>query len=560
MSADTVHILVVDDEPDLRELYELTLMRLGYRIHTAGSVAAAREAIAGRSFDAVISDMRLPDGLGLEVLAELQKRGRKERAIVITAYGSAENAVEALKAGAFDYISKPVDLQQLRSIVAAAVAECRGAESGAEATLSTTPKKEATQAGFSPENAKNSAKNKATSLAAAPIAAAPLPIPASSPSTGCSVGNGGGNSVDASVEKSAGFGADNAALQRIIGSSAAIGTLREHIAKAARGMAPILVRGESGTGKELAAQAIHACSQRASGPFVAVNCGAIPESLLEAEFFGARKGSYTGANADREGFFQAAHGGTLFLDEIGDLPLAMQAKLLRVIQERKVRPLGATKEEPVDVRIVSATHHDLAAGVQAKTFRQDLYYRLNVIELILPPLRERRSDIPAIAAVLLAKIASDSGLPQRPLSPRAQAALQVLPLAGNVRELENILQRALAMSEGEWLDIEAQGLDETALNAIEKEAAQAGFSAQSAKIKPKNVREDEGWLSTLPGDLPHDLGAYLDGIERQILLRALQETGYNRTATAQRLGITLRQVRYRIQQLGIDCSEGGCDD
>jgi two-component system response regulator PilR (NtrC family) len=534
MSEQTLHILVVDDEPDLRELYELTLMRQGYRIHTAGSVAAAREAIAQRSFDAVISDMRLPDGLGLDVLAELQKRGRQERAIVITAYGSAENAVEALKAGAFDYISKPVDLQQLRSVVAAAVAECRSATSAevssdtlAAASLKTspdnTPKKEATQAGLTPENTKNTPKNTANT--------------ANTTNTANTLNTANTN---------------NAALQRIIGSSSAIGTLREHIAKAARGMAPILLRGESGTGKELAAQAVHACSQRAGGPFVAVNCGAIPESLLEAEFFGARKGSYTGATADREGFFQAAHGGTLFLDELGDLPLAMQAKLLRVIQERKVRPLGATKEEPVDVRIVSATHYDLAAAVQGKTFRQDLYYRLNVIELILPPLRERRADIPAIAQVLLGKIAADSGLPLRPLSPQAQAALQLLPLAGNVRELENILQRALAMSEGELLDIDTPGLDAAALIAIEKEAAQAGFTAKNLENTQKNSLHNTETL-------PNNLGAYLDAIERDILTRALQENGYNRTATAQRLGITLRQVRYRIQQLGIACTEGNAE-
>jgi two-component system response regulator PilR (NtrC family) len=419
-----------------------------------------------------------------------------------------------------------VDLQQLRSVVAAAVAECRSATSAeassdtlAAASLKTspdnTPKKEAAQAGLTAKNTENNPKNTANTLHTA------------SPN-------------------------HNAALQRIIGSSAAIGTLREHIAKAARGMAPILLRGESGTGKELAAQAVHACSQRAGGPFVAVNCGAIPESLLEAEFFGARKGSYTGATADREGFFQAAHGGTLFLDELGDLPLAMQAKLLRVIQERKVRPLGATKEEPVDVRIVSATHYDLAAAVQGKTFRQDLYYRLNVIELILPPLRERRADIPAIAQVLLGKIAADSGLPLRPLSPQAQAALQLLPLAGNVRELENILQRALAMSEGELLDIDAPGLDAAALIAIEKEAAQAGFTAKNLENTPKNSLYDTEAL-------PNNLGAYLDAIERDILTRALQENGYNRTATAQRLGITLRQVRYRIQQLGIACTEGNAE-
>ena len=316
----------------------------------------------------------------------------------------------------------------------------------------------------------------------------------------------------------------------------------------------IIVYGESGSGKEVLARFIHEHSSRVARPFLAINCQAYALSLIESELFGYRGGSFTGAKAKGKiGKIESAAGGTLFLDEIGDLPLAMQAKLLRVIQERKVRPLGATKEEPVDVRIVSATHHDLAAGVQAKTFRQDLYYRLNVIELILPPLRERRSDIPAIAAVLLAKIARDSGLPERPLSPQAQAALQVLPLAGNVRELENILQRALAMSEGEALEIDAPGFEQAIANTLSNTsktgAPQAGLTAQM----PENRLKNHGELQ----ELPYDLGAYLDAIERDILVRALQECGYNRTATAQRLGITLRQVRYRIQQLGIDCSEGG---
>ncbi len=324
-------ILVVDDEPDLRTLYELTLLREGYRVEAAGTVAEATERLDAQRFDAVITDMRLPDGLGMEILQRLQQQQRPERCVVMTAYGSAENAVEALKAGAFDYLTKPVDLKQFRAVVASAVQD-----------QGTAPR----------------------STPAAP-GVAPKPAPANAQS--------------------------NAALERLVGDSEPMRLVKGRIVKVARGMAPVLVRGESGTGKELVARAVHACSQRGEGPFVAVNCGAIPENLLEAEFFGARKGSYTGSAQDRDGYFQAARGGTLFLDEIGDLPLAMQSKLLRAIQERSVRPIGSTQEDAVDVRIVSATHKDLQAEVQAGRFRQDLFYRLNVIELMLPSCAMRAS-------------------------------------------------------------------------------------------------------------------------------------------------------------------------
>ena len=512
MSATPLHILVIDDEPDLRELYELTLLRAGYLVDTAASVTAAKEALSKKAFAAIITDMRLSDGLGIEVLQTLQALGRKERAIVITAYGSAENAVEALKAGAFDYLSKPVDLPQLRSVVAAAIAEMQQELAGL-------------QAATEPHKAHASAS-------------------ANSDSTPCSK--------------------HQAAIARIIGISPSICLLREQVVKAARGMAPVLIRGESGTGKELAAQAVHACSQRANGPFVAVNCGAIPENLLEAEFFGARKGSYTGATNDREGFFQAAHGGTLFLDELGDLPLAMQAKLLRVIQERRVRPLGATKEEAVDVRIVSATHHDLGQAVAQARFRQDLYYRLNVIELLMPPLRERREDIPLIAAVLLKKIAAESGLPLRPLSAQAQALLLQQPYTGNVRELENILQRALAMSDGAELDTDdlsslSSPLASHSSSAAAPNPTEVRASTHSPVPEPAAAVETEKpqQVSVRLGSLPSDLTAYLDAIERDILIRALQENRNNRTAAAARLGITLRQIRYRMQHLHID---GGGND
>ena len=300
-------------------------------------------------------------------------------------------------------------------------------------------------------------------------------------------------------------------------------------------MAPVLVHGESGTGKELVAQALHASSQRASGPLVAVNCGAIPENLLEAEFFGARKGSYTGATQDRLGYFQAAQGGTLFLDEIGDLPLAMQSKLLRAIQERSVRPLGSTQEETVDVRIVSATHRDLAADVQAGRFRQDLYYRLNVIEIVIPPLRERREDLPALCQALLARIASESGITPPALTPAALSAIASHPLTGNVRELENLLHRAVALSDGDKLHLD-------------------GIPGTPGTAPPPHTPPPVPAPSpTLPADadLPDDLQAWLDQQERDILVRALHAMGFNRTATAARLGISLRQIRYRIARLNI---------
>ena len=307
--------------------------------------------------------MRLPDGLGMELLQRIQQDRRSERCVVMTAYGSAENAVEALKAGAFDYLTKPVDLKQFRTVVASAVQQAqRGGASAAQA---------------------------------APGGA--VTASATAPARPCRRTRG-------------------AALERLVGDSQAMQWVKSRIAKVARGMAPVLVRGESGTGKELVARAVHACSQRSEGPFVAVNCGAIPENLLEAEFFGARKGSYTGSAQDRDGYFQAARGGTLFLDEIGDLPLAMQSKLLRAIQERSVRPIGSTQEDSVDVRIVSATHKDLHAEVQAGRFRQDLFYRLNVIEIPVPPLRERREDLPALCAALLTRIAHDAGMPAPALS------------------------------------------------------------------------------------------------------------------------------------------------
>ena len=487
MSATTpASILVVDDEPDLRTLYELTLLREGHVVVAAPDLTQAREWLAQRRFDVVITDMRLPDGLGLELLRQLGEQQRSEKCIVITAYGSAENAVEALKSGAFDYLTKPVDLKQLRGAVTAAVQSQRPASgaNGSPASAGANVNGEAARRGPAPPSALFS-------------------------------------------------------LNRIVGHSPSIVQIKGRIEKVATSMAPVLILGESGTGKELVARAVHDCSHRSAGPFVAVNCGAIPENLIEAEFFGARKGAYTGATQDREGYFQAARGGTLFLDEIGDLPLAMQAKLLRVIQERRVRSLGGVQEESVDVRLVSATHRDLTALVQMGQFRQDLFYRLNVIELRTPALRERREDLASLVDALLSRLCAESAQSVPALSPRALAWLQARELPGNVRELENLLQRALALSSGEILEPEdfgdAGGRFELPLQP--DPLAEPGATAELASRPPEPI--------------PADLQAYLDQQERQVLLKALRESDFNRTAAAARLGLNLRQIRYRIQRLGI---------
>lgn len=470
----TAQILVVDDEPDLRTLYELTLLREGYRVETAESLAEAMQHLNERRFDVVITDMRLPDGLGMELIRHIKAQQRRERCVVITAYGSAENAVESLKAGAFDYLTKPVDLKQFRAVIASAVQD-------------PTPR-----------------ASLAVSLQSGAGAAATRP-------------SGG-----------------DAALQRLVGESNSMRLVKERIVKVARSMAPVLVRGESGTGKELVANALHANSHRAGGAFVAVNCSAIPESLLEAEFFGTKKGSYTGSTQDRVGFFQAASGGTLLLDEIGDLPLAMQSKLLRAIQERCVRPIGSHQEEPVDVRIISATHKDLASEVQAGRFRQDLYYRLNVIEIVIPPLRERREDLPALCNALLRRIAHESGIAVPTLSDVVLVQLARDPLLGNVRELENLLHRAVALSDEDDLQMEP-----LARQPIIQEPAVACALPAPLNDDPINI-------------IPSDLQSHLDSQEREILIQALRETGFNRTVAAARLGLSLRQMRYRIARLHID--------
>ncbi|TXT40249.1 MAG: two-component system NtrC family response regulator PilR [Comamonadaceae bacterium] len=441
------HILVVDDEPDLRTLYELTLLREGYQVDTAGDLQQAKSLLMKQHYHVMITDMRLPDGLGLSLICELKADHRSEQCIVITAYGSAENAVEALKNGAFDYLTKPVDLKQFRQVIASAV----------------------------------------RSQVSTDVAVKPVITHTGSGILGLR------------------------ALDRLIGQSQGMRQIKDRIIKVASSMAPVLVTGESGTGKELVAYAIHANSHRAKGPWVAVNCSAIPDALLEAEFFGAKKGAYTGSHVDREGFFQAASGGTLFLDEIGDLPLPMQSKLLRAIQERRVRPLGSTQEDIIDARIISATHKDLAQEVQNGHFRQDLFYRLNVIDMAIPPLRERPQDLPDLCHALLARIAEESGTNVPVIQTSDLEKLATLRLPGNVRELENLLQRA-------------------------------SLPVQPAPSSPTMEQEI----------IPCDLQQYLDDLERHILRRALQATGFNRTAAAARLGLSLRQIRYRIDRLHID--------
>ncbi len=435
-------VLVIDDEPDLLELLELTLSRMGLDTSRAETVAEAIRLLDKEPFDLCLTDMRLPDGEGLRVVEHINQKALDVPVAVITAFGSAENAVAALKAGAFDYLAKPVALEQLRALVKQA-----------------------------------------------------LKVPDKTPAT-------------------SGY--------HLLGESPAMDHVRSLIDRLARSQAPVFINGESGSGKELAARLIHAQSPRTELPFIAVNCGAIPENLMESEFFGYRKGSFTGAEADRDGFFQAANGGTLFLDEVADLPLAMQVKLLRAIQEKKVRKVGSTQEEPVDVRLISATHKKLAALVESGEFRQDLYYRLHVIELAMPSLREMREDIPLIANAILAKLSR--GTPAK-LDADAVVALERYPFPGNVRELENILERGLSLA-----------------------ADPQKITADDLALTPAPDEADGGPVSV--GD-KWPLQDYLDRVERQAINEALEKTRFNRTAAAKLLGITFRAMRYRMERLGI---------
>ncbi len=438
--------LVVDDEPDIRELLAMTLERMDIEASTCGDVTTAKDRLARREFQLCLTDMRLPDGDGLDLIEWMQARGLKTPVAVITAHGNVETAVRALKAGAFDFISKPLDVKVLRKLVGSALKVPRTDVTGGKAQL--------------------------------------------------------------------------------LGESATIERLRHTVGKVARSQAPVHITGESGTGKELVARMIHEQGSRAEAPFVPVNCGAIPSELMESEFFGHRKGSFTGAVNDKTGLFQSAEGGTLFMDEIADLPLPMQVKLLRVIQEKTLRPIGQTAEVPVDVRILSATHKDLRALVASGQFREDLYYRINVIELRVPPLRDRGTDTGLLTEHILRRLGAGTAT----LTPDARAKLTAYRFPGNVRELENVLERAVALSG----DV---------ITADDIQIHQQGGEPPSEVPK-----------APLPGAAPDGplLGAKLDSLERETIVAALKEHRYNKTATARTLGLTLRALRYRMQKLGID--------
>lgn len=438
-------VLLVDDEPDILELLEMTLLKMGLLVDKAACVQEALAKLAANRYDLCLTDMRMPDGDGLEVVKYIAAHSLDVPVAVITAHGNMENAITVLKAGAFDYLAKPLSLEQLRTLVKSA-----------------------------------------------------LSMPQPSPS----------------------------ADKLLLGNAPAMQKVRDLIERVARSQAPVYISGESGSGKELAARLIVQSGPRSDQPVIAVNCGAIPENLMESEFFGYKKGAFTGADKDRDGFFQAANGGTLFLDEVADLPLTMQVKLLRVIQEKRVRKVGSTTEEPVDVRLISATHKDLAERVKSGQFRQDLYYRLNVIPIQMPSLRELREDIAQIAQQVLNRLRA--GVPAR-FSDEALRVLQQYDFPGNVRELENIIERALAL------------------------CSEGVIAAEDLCLSPAEQTE----LGERTDKYP--LPAYLDRVEKEALMEALQQTNFNRTAAAKLIGLTFRTMRYRMERLGIK-SPAGADD
>jgi two-component system response regulator PilR (NtrC family) len=447
-------VLIVDDEPDLLELVSLTLSRMSMETRTAADVGTAQRLLKTEPFDLCLTDMRLPDGDGLDLVGWIQQYHPQVPVAVITAHGNVESAVRALKLGAFDFVSKPLDLGVLRKLVGSAI-------------------------------------RLGTRADGAPTTTVPGP--------------------------------------RLIGRSQTMQQLREMIARVARSQAPVHIFGESGTGKELVARLIHDSGARSEGPFVAVNCGAIPTELMESELFGHKRGSFTGAVADKKGLVQSAEGGTLFLDEVADLPLHMQVKLLRVVQEKTVRPVGESREETVDVRILSATHKNLAQLVAEGRFREDLFYRINVIEMRVPSLRERPEDVPELADSILQRLSRRMKMEAPQLSPDALQALEHYAFPGNVRELENVLERAVTLCTGGVI---------TADNIKVRATARTPMEAQRSTVTP----------ATGPGAL----GDQLEDIERDAIVKALEKTRYNKTAAAKLLGMSFRALRYRIKKLGIE--------
>ena len=463
------HVLIVDDEPDIRELLEITLHRMGLTTDSVGDLAAAHALLASSTFQLCLTDMRLPDGDGLNLVEFIQQAHPDLPIAVISAHGTVEIAIQALKLGAFDFLSKPVELKQLRALVTSAL----------QLQESQSP--------------------------------------------------------DAPVSDS-----------RLNGQSPAFTSMLEKAYKLSRSQAPILITGESGTGKELVARFIHAQGPRHTGPFVAVNCGAIPSELMESEFFGHKKGSFTGADANKTGLFVTAHGGTLFLDEIADLPLPMQVKLLRAIQEKRVRPVGDVQEVPFDVRILSATHKNLSEAVAMQRFREDLYYRINVIQLDIPPLRQRKGDIPEIARQYLHRISGGNG--KAPiLSADALATLNLHDFPGNVRELENILERAYALSDSATLCAADLGLSDI-------EQSNQRHTAQNNRIADTPVAAPPVASEQTDVSLPKGLGLddYLQDIERKLILAALDSVRCNKTAAAKQLGISFRSLRYKMDKLDME--------
>ncbi len=481
MEAARKHALIVDDEPDIRELLEITLGRMAIDTSVAADLAAARALLDDNDFDLCLTDMHLPDGNGLELVNHIAALKPNLPVAVITAFGSMDTAISALKAGAFDFVQKPVDLEQLRSLVDTALKVAPMDETGSAST-------------------------------------------------------------------------------RLIGESEPMQALRAQIGKLARSQAPIYVSGESGSGKEVAARLIHEQGPRAEGPFVPVNCGAIPSELMESEFFGHLKGSFTGAVADKAGLFEAATGGTLFLDEVADLPLSMQVKLLRAIQEKSVRPVGSADERPTDVRILSATHKDLAGEVAAGRFRQDLYYRLNVIELPMPSLRERPADISLLAEQILDRLSQDYGNDKPKLSREALTTLEAYAFPGNVRELENVLERAFTLCEANRIepdDLQLGPVGEQPLRVLDP--ASAGPTEPDGPAEPV-AREGDGAATAATDEVPdtpalapgQSLEDYLEAVEKKLITEALESTRWNKTAAAKKLGITFRALRYRLQKLDLE--------
>ena len=452
--------LIIDDEPDIRELLEITLGRMNLQTRSACNAKEAYQWLAREPFALCLTDMRLPDGTGLDIIEFVQKNHSQMPIAMITAYGCVETATQALKAGAFDFITKPVDLVRLRELV-------------------------------------NSALRLREPHVPAQITEGPL-----------------------------------------LGQSRPMQKLREKIDKLARSQAPVYISGESGSGKELVARQIHLQGARAKQPFIPVNCGAIPAELMESEFFGYKKGSFTGASEDKPGLFQAAHGGTLFLDEVADLPLSMQVKLLRALQEKAIRPVGSQQEQVVDVRILSATHKNLANEVAAERFRQDLYYRLNVIELAVPPLRERPEDIGLLSESILQRLSAGDS----PVHLHAEALnkLQGYRFSGNVRELENMLERAYTLAEGEFI------------HADDLQFQQAVLHKTSDNSVANAAPEPAAMPAAQPLERVDNLEDHLEDIERKLITQALEETRWNRTAAAERLGLSFRSLRYRLKKLGID--------